>query len=131
VAVVVVPAAGPALATQLTVNALPSGETSVGDAPAVEDADALTSPKKRRARGTSWIGVGSHPGPVSVPPCLFPSAAIFENVTEPKFVSGTVRQKPATVHSDGASAIHSADVRSGDAICRCLVKNVCRVRFFT
>src|SRR5439155_23754816 len=82
-------------------------------------------------RGTSWIGVGSHPGPVSLPPWLFPSAAIFVNVTEPKFVSGTVRQKPATVHSDGASAIHSAEVRSGDAICRCLVKNVCRVRFFT
>ena len=52
-------------------------------------------------------------------------------MTEPKFVSGTVRQKPVTVHSDGASAIHSADDRSGVAIWRCLLKNVCRVRFFT
>jgi hypothetical protein len=50
---VVVPAAAVAFATQLTVKALPSGETFVGAAPAVELAEALTSPKKRRARGTS------------------------------------------------------------------------------
>jgi hypothetical protein len=51
--VVVVPPEGVAFATQLTVNALPSDERLVGDAPAVEVADALTSPKKRRARGMS------------------------------------------------------------------------------
>jgi energy-coupling factor transporter transmembrane protein EcfT len=42
-----------------------------------------------------------------------------------------VRQKPEIVHSDGASAIHSAEVRSGSDIFRCFVKAVCRVRFFT
>ena len=42
-----------ASASQLTVNELPSAARFVGDAPAVELADALTSPKKRRARGTS------------------------------------------------------------------------------
>ena len=51
--VLVVPPAGVAFATQLTVNALPSPERLVGEAPAVEVAEALTSPKKRRERGTS------------------------------------------------------------------------------
>src|SRR5262249_20783476 len=122
VVVVVVPPEGAAFATQLTVNALPSPERLVGEAPAVELAEALTSPKKRRARGTSWIGVDSQPGPESVPPWPFPSAAIFENVTDPKFVSGTVRHNPVAVHSEGASVIHSAEVRSGFCIGRCLVK---------
>src|SRR5579864_1201294 len=103
-------------------NELPSVEAPAGEAPAVELAAALTSPKTRCACGTSWIGVETQPKLLSVPPAPLPVAAIFENVIEPKLVSGTVRQPPKELHSDGASAIHSAEVKSGDAIARCLVK---------
>ena len=91
-------------------NELPSLATFAGEAPAVEFAAALTSPKTRRAWGTSWIGVACHPGPFSVPPAPLPSAATLENVTEPKFVRGTVRQKPSGRNDSGIRAEKTIDV---------------------
>src|SRR5262249_41755183 len=48
---------------------------------------------------------------------------------DPKFASGRTRQRPELVHVDGASATHSAEVRSGAAIVSFLFTTVCRVRF--
>ena len=75
---------------------------------------------RSRDRGTSWIGTVVQAGSVSVPGWPFPIVAIFEKATEPKFASGTGRHEKLE-HDDGASAIHSAEVRSGvldrDAAC--------------
>src|SRR5581483_7049602 len=91
------------------------------------------SPKNRREPcGTSWICVTDQPGfAVSVPPVPPESAETLVKLIVPKFVSGTTRQKPKPPHSDGASAIHSAELTSGAAIVSFFVKVVWRVRFFT
>ena len=68
---------------------------------------------------------------VSVPPTAFPTAAIFVNEMEPKFESGICRQLSALSQADGASAIHSAELRSGVAYGSFVVKVVWRVRFLT
>ena len=64
-----------------------------------------------------------------VPAWPSPVAAACKNVTEPKFVRGRVRQRPDLPQTDGASAIHSAEERSGSASTVRCVKRVCRVRF--
>ena len=48
-----------------------------------------------------------------------------------KRVSASCGQNPLSEHWDGASAIHSAELRSGAAIVRWRVKTTCRVRSFT
>src|SRR5262249_24330711 len=66
-------------------------------------------------------------GSLIVPACALSVAADRMNDTEPKFASGSGLQRPADVHVDGASAIHSAEVRSGAATVTRLVARVCRV----
>jgi hypothetical protein len=60
-----------------------------------------------------------------------PVAVAFVKRTLPKSVSDTVRHAPEVVHSDGASAIHSADDVSGVAIRRTFVTTVFRVTLRT
>ena len=50
------------------------------------------------------------------------------NATWPKFVSGSVWQRPNELHADGASVIHSAEERSGAATSTRWVEMVLRVR---
>ena len=57
-----------------------------------------------------------------------PIAVAPSNATVPKFASGSVWQPP-TPQVDGASAIHSADERSGADIRNRFPKAVWRVRF--
>src|SRR5438105_14812504 len=64
-----------------------------------------------------------------VPVCPAATAEAPENVIVPKFVSGSVRQPPKRLHADGASAIHSADETSGEAIRSFLAATVPRVTF--
>ena len=98
---------------------------------------STTSPKKRcEERGTSCTGVDCQSVLDSVPPwsprpAIEASAATFVNVTEPKLASGICRQYPFDEHSDGASAIHSAEVRSGLASVTRFEKTAFRVRFFS
>jgi len=56
-------------------------------------------------------------------------ASAFVNPTLPKFVRVTVRQRPYPSHADGASAIHSAEVTSGEGMESVFVNDVLRVRF--
>ena len=58
-------------------------------------------------------GVASHAGSLIVPDAAFAVAAALLNVTLPKLVKGTTWQRPDLVQAEGASAIHSADDKSG------------------
>ena len=114
-------------------NARPSAVSPAGaEVPAVEFcATNLSScPGKNplRASGTSWIGTAVQVGSVSVPGWAFPIVAIREKPTLPKFASGTGVQENLA-HDDGASAIHSAEVRSIPLVVTRLVNTVPRVRF--
>ena len=103
----------------MTLNDAPSAARSLGTAPS--DAGACSS-----------IAVAAHASSTITPPC--PAARAFADVkaTVPKSASANVRQRsPELVHADGASAIHSAEDTSGDAMKRRFVKDVFRVRFFS
>ena len=89
----------PAFAVYCTAKLLPSLEAAPGTAPAVElgaPGEAIRAGEVAAAvpSGTSEIAVLVQPGfAVSVPPTLFPIAAIFVNETEPKFESGIWLQR--------------------------------------
>ena len=84
----------------------------------------LGSPPSGRSSARS-IGVACQAGSVIVPAWPSAVAAARVNETEPKFASGSVRQPPGDKHEDGASAIHSAEVRSG---CATVTRRVTRTR---
>src|ERR1039457_1785793 len=100
-------------------NPFPSVLSAEGFAPAPPkpfEVNASFAPKKRCARGTSCSGVSIQLGLDIVAPAPFPVAKDCVKSIEPKLVSAIWRQKPLTLHCEGASAIHSAEVRSGAAI---------------
>src|SRR5436190_2303882 len=76
----------------------------------------------------SSIGVAVQTGSEIVPTWRAAFAEAPENVTVPKFARCSTRQSPA-LHDEGASAIHSADERSGVAILSFLEKYLPLVRF--
>src|SRR5262245_53459311 len=118
--------------SQDTVKLPPSGENSPGVAPAVEPEPAAKpsgpGKKPRRTVGTSLIALAVHDELAIVPPFPFPRAATFVNETDEKFASGTGVHR-SWLQRDGASAIHSAEVRSGFANGTFFVNVVLRVRF--
>ena len=66
-----------------------------------------------------------------VPGWVFPIAAACANVTVPKFVNGSTRQRFPEPQTEGASAIHSAELTSsGCAVVIVLLKRVLRVTSF-
>jgi hypothetical protein len=108
---------------------------AAGLAPAVEELTPanLWGPgkKPRLPSATSVIAVVVQPGfAVNVPPAPLPIAAILVKSTVPKSDSGSVVHLNE-LHVEGASAIHSAEVRSGFANVSFFVNDVWRVRFFT
>src|SRR5579884_1106719 len=109
-----------ASASQVTVNDLPSGAARLGG--------AVPAGVAEPGRGTSRSGTALQVGAVSVPATRLPTAAIREKVTAPKSARGSGRQDAA--QSDGASAIHSAELRSsGPAGVTRSVTSALRVRF--
>ena len=122
-------ASATASASHETVNVLPSVEEVPGVAPAFEASSGGPKNEWKLECGTSWIGSEAHAVSVSVPGWAFATAAILVNATVPKFARGSTWQ--CVSHSDGASAIHSADETSGFATVMRLVKLTSRVRSFT
>ena len=96
-----------ALGSQDTVNVLPSADADPGVAPAFE---ALSGAPKNESSPHELIGNAVHVASLSVPGWPFAMAAMCENATVPKFASGRTSHG---LHSEGASAIHSADETSG------------------
>ena len=94
----------------MTVNAEPSADRSEGCATGLPDGV------------TSWIAPAVHSGSMIAP--VWPPAVAepVANATVPKFASGLMVHPFGLngLHIDGASAIHSADVRSGSAIVVCV-----------
>src|SRR5579862_3626797 len=109
---------GLACAVQRMRNELPPAARSFGAAPAVDaGGPGLLRPGEKScccwALGSSRIGTAVQPPWVIVPSWPPAAAATFVNATEPKSARRTVRH-PDALHATGASAIHSADVRSGE-----------------
>jgi hypothetical protein len=119
---------GMAFASHETGNDRPSALSAPGVAPAV-DAEFRAAKKPDELCGTSLIASLAHVVSLIVPGWLLAIDAARVNVTVPKFASGTIVHRPPEVHADGASAIHSAELRSGAATCSAFVKLVLRVRF--
>src|ERR1700730_8272309 len=102
-------------------NPFPSAVGAEGFAPAAPrsfEPEAWFAPNKRCARGTSCSAVSIQFGLDIVAPMPFPVANDCVKSIEPKMVSAICWQKSLTLHCEGASAIHSAEVRSGLAILR-------------
>ena len=90
-----------------TENAVPSAESGDGTA-----ADERPLPRV--------IEVHVQAGSEIVPVWPFPVAEDAEKRAVPKFASGsTLQREPRESHCAGASAIHSAEVRSGAATVTC------------
>jgi hypothetical protein len=73
--------------------------------------------------------VGDDPESRIVPACPVTVANACVKETVPKFASGNGVQSPLESQDEGASAIHSADDKSGVAMRNFLMKFVRRVRF--
>jgi hypothetical protein len=76
------------------------------------------------ASSTSWTRVAVQAASLIVPVCAFAVVEARVKDSEPKFESGSCSHRPAELHAEGASATHSADERSGAAICKVFVKVV-------
>jgi hypothetical protein len=105
----------PGLACHVMVNARPSGVSGPGVAPAVDDAGPVKAPPDPACvgLGMSCTRVAANVGSEIVPGWLLPIVAALLNETVPKFASATGRHEFVEVQRDGASAIHSAEDRSG------------------
>jgi hypothetical protein len=116
----------PAGASQETANELPSFDRSSGAVvpAALGPGDEVASAS---GRGTSCKGTADQPGAMSVPALELVAAVIREKVTVPKLASGSGLQT-VFVHNEGASAIHSAEVRSAPLALTRVPACVCRVR---
>ena len=77
----------------------------------------------------SEIATFAHVGSLIVPGWLVAMVAARVKLTVPKFASGNTVHRPPGSQFDGASAIHSAELRSGSSTCNAFVKLVLRVRF--
>ena len=114
---------------QATAKDEPSLESGLGVAFAA--GIVLAKRPRNRPPDVPWrfTALAAQAGSLIVPTWPFPVTDDAVKRTVPKFVSGSGRQSPRPQHEDGASAIHSAEVRSGEVIVRFRVKNVRRVLF--
>src|SRR5262249_46930622 len=121
-----------AAASTVTVNELPSAERSPGVAPPPATATGPRQREKAEPPLRSEICSADHAASEIVPVWPPAVADAAEKTTLPKFASGCVRHEARPrVQSDGASAIHSAELVSTALAVTCLEAEVPCVTFWS